>query len=222
MQKEIFEEKIPETLETKVDQIEKFLTSKEFIKYLPGSLLVDPEGKKYKVSAIDFANQGFILEREGKFYFFSPKELEKFERSLQATDYKGEIFWNYNEGWVGEVLSCDPSQKTVKIKRQDEKIFDYPFDEFIDKFTEIPDDVYTPFKNSVVQDIQTKKLAYVADINLERRSLTLEDCEVRIYDPRVGKVIWREPKSLREISVEEFYQRYKIYIKSVEEVFGNL
>ncbi|MBU0649293.1 hypothetical protein KJ969_04320 [Patescibacteria group bacterium] len=215
----------PEMLEPEPRaRVEEFLTSRDFMKYAPGSVYVSPEGREYKVSAVDFVNRGFMLEDKParEFKFFAGAELKGFKRRLAESDYAGEIYWHLDEGWAGKVLFCVPEKNILKIEKQDREIVDVRFDEFVEKFQELPDDLYAPFKDSYLADPNARRAIYVEDIDFENHKLVIQKCQVKIG--LGGRSAWWNnlPDSSCKIPMSEFKKRFKRYVLSAQEIWGDL
>jgi len=215
----------PPPIEKEPEQrTEEFLTSKEYIKYPPGAILSHPDGREMKVSAIDFVNEGVVMQdKENNYFFYAPEDLSSFERRLQKGDYADEQFLNFKGGWVAQVIECDPEKNTLKMIKQDREPVEVEFNEFINEFIEIPDDLYAPFKYSIIKDRESGNMVYVADINLKKKKITLQNC-TRIVHPPTGQALgWAgDPRTSKEVKLSDFVGKYSQWLDPVKVVHGDL
>lgn len=206
-------------------KIEEFITSQEYIKYTPGAIFESPEGKIMKVAALDYANEGIVMkETDGdNIYFYNPEDLVGFERKLQKFDYRDEQYLNYNEGWVAQVMECDPEKNTLKMIKQDREPIEIKFDDFIQSFIEIPDDLYAPFKNTVIKDRDSGNMVYVADIDLKKKKITVQDC-TKVFHKPTGQSLGfiGNPRTSKEIPLSDFVGKYSQWLDPVKVVHGEL
>lgn len=206
------------------EQVEEFLSNQDFIKYVASTEIISPDGERFTINNVNVEMKTITLRDErGESHVFKPSELEEWERRLFPHELDDQQFFNVKEGFDASVLKTNPEKNTVTMVTQDLKQFDVSFNDLLKNYRELPDDVYAPFLNTVIEDAETHQPIYIERISSADGKAVIQDCEPVVHKATGAKVgIVGNPRTSREIDLKDFLKKYKRYSDGVKYIYGDL